>query len=120
MVADHRDLAVVNEHLDDLGPALISIIGRTDRLRMLALLAYVNWTATTSGLKFAWTGAWEFGPMTGTGTVKLGKDGKLKGTFRIRQGDSSTFVAEKTTGTVTGNGNVGGCYPASRRSRESL
>ncbi len=87
----------VNEHLDDLGPALISIIGRADRLRMLALLAYVNWAATTNGLKFAWTGAWEFDPMTGTGTVKLGKDGKLKGTFRIRQGDSSTFVAEKTT-----------------------
>jgi hypothetical protein len=87
----------VNEHLDDLGPALISITGRGDRLRLLALLAYVNWTATTSGLKFVWTGAWEFDPMTGTGTVKLGKDGKLKGTLRIRQGDSSTFVAEKTT-----------------------
>jgi hypothetical protein len=34
--------------------------------------------------------------MTGTGTVKLGKDGKLKGTFRITQGDRSTFIAEKT------------------------
>ena len=87
----------VNEHLDDLGPALISITGRADRLRMLALLAYVSWTATTSGLKFSWTGAWEFDPLTGTGTVKLGKDGKLKGTFGIRQGDRSTFVAEKTT-----------------------
>jgi len=87
----------VNEYLDDLGLALISITGRADRLRMLALLADVNWTATTSGLKFSWTGAWEFDPMTGTGTVKLGKDGKLKGTFRIHQGDSSTFVGEKTT-----------------------
>jgi hypothetical protein len=33
--------------------------------------------------------------MTGTGTVKLGKDGKLKGAFRIKQGDRSTFIAEK-------------------------
>jgi hypothetical protein len=31
---------------------------------MLALLAYVNSTATISGLKFAWTGAWEFDQMT--------------------------------------------------------
>lgn len=87
----------VNAHLDDLGPALISITGRADRLRMLALIADVSWTATTSGLKFSWTGAWEFDPMTGTGTVKLSKDGKLKGTFRTHQGDRSTFVAEKTT-----------------------
>jgi hypothetical protein len=86
-----------NEHLDDHGPALISIIGHDDRLRMLALLASVTWAATPSGLKCSWTGAGEFDQMTGTGTVKLGNDGKLKGTFRIRQGDSSTFVAEKTT-----------------------
>jgi hypothetical protein len=85
-----------NEHLDDLGPALISITGRGDRLRMLALLAYVNWTVAASGLKFTWTGAWEFDQMTGTGTVKLGKGGQLKGTFRIKQGDRSTFIAEKT------------------------
>jgi hypothetical protein len=84
-----------NEHLDDLGPALLSITGRGDRLRMLALLAYVNWTVAASGLKFTWTGAWEFDQMTGTGTVRLGKDGKLKGTFRIKQGDRSTFIAEK-------------------------
>lgn len=85
-----------NKYLDDLGPAVISITGRGDRLRMLALLAYVNWTAGASGLKFTWMGAWEFDQMTGTGTVTLGRDGKLKGTFRINEGDRSTFVAEKT------------------------
>jgi hypothetical protein len=84
-----------NEYLDDLGPALISITGRGDRLRMLALLAYVNWTVAASGLKFTWMGAWEFDQMTGTGIVKLGQDGKLKGAFRIKQGDRSTFIAEK-------------------------
>jgi hypothetical protein len=83
--------------LDDLGPALLSITGHGDRLRMLALLAYVNWTAGASGLTFMWMGAWEFDQVTGTGTVKLGKDGKLKGTFRINQGDRSSFVAEQTT-----------------------
>ncbi len=86
-----------SEYLDDVGPALISITGRGDRMRMLVLLAYVNWEVATSGLKFTWTGAWEFDQVTGTGTVKLGKDGKLKGTFRIKSGDHSTFVTEKTT-----------------------
>ena len=32
----------VNDGLDDLGPALISITGYADRLRMHCLLAYVN------------------------------------------------------------------------------
>jgi len=27
--------------------------------------------------------------------VKLGRDGRLKGTFRINDGDSSTFIAER-------------------------
>jgi hypothetical protein len=86
-----------SKYLDDLGPALISITGGDDRLRMLVLLAYVSWTAARSGLAFTWMGAWEYDQMMGTGTAKLGKDGKLKGTFRIKQGDHSTFVAEKTT-----------------------
>jgi hypothetical protein len=34
--------------------------------------------------------------MTGTGSVKLGKDGKLKCVFRIKHGDESTFVAERS------------------------
>jgi hypothetical protein len=87
----------VNKYLDDLGPALISITGRDDRLRMHTLLAYVTWAAAASGLTFMWTGAWEFDQMMGTGTVKLGKDGKLEGTFRIEQGNHSTFIAEKAT-----------------------
>ncbi len=33
--------------------------------------------------------------MSGTGSVKLGKDGCLNGKFRIKNGDSSTFVAER-------------------------
>jgi len=86
-----------SKYLDDLGPALISITGSDDRLRMLGLLAYVSWTAARSGLAFTWTGAWEYDQMMGTGTAKPGKDGKLEGTFQINQGDHSTFVAEKTT-----------------------
>lgn len=34
--------------------------------------------------------------MTGTGSVKLGKGGKLQGKFRIKDGDESTFIAERT------------------------
>ena len=31
--------------------------------------------------------------MSGSGRVTLGRDGRLKGSFRIKNGDSSTFVA---------------------------
>ena len=36
--------------------------------------------------------------MTGTGRMKLANNGKkLLGTIKIKQGDSSTFLAEKTS-----------------------
>ena len=38
--------------------------------------------------------------MSGTGFVKLGKDGRLRGTFRIKSGDNSTFVAERAEAPV--------------------
>lgn len=85
-----------NEHLDLLGPAMFSITGEGDRLRMIALLADIEWHPTRGGLRFTWNGAWEFDQVSGTGSVKLGKDGRLKGTFQIRHGDDSTFVAEPT------------------------
>jgi len=87
----------VNSELDLLGPALISITGDGDRLWMLALLAYVNCKPTKTGVSFTWEGAWEFDQLTGTGHVKLGKDGRLKGTFKIKNGDSSTFLAERSS-----------------------
>lgn len=34
--------------------------------------------------------------MSGSGRVTLGKDGRLEGVFRIKDGDSSTFIAERT------------------------
>jgi hypothetical protein len=79
--------------LDILGPALLSLTGCDDRLRMHCLLAYVHCNVTKTGVSFTWQGAWEFDQMTGSGSVKLGKDGKLKGTFRIKDGDSSSFIA---------------------------
>lgn len=84
-----------SKFLDDLGPALISLTGYGDRLRMLTLLAYVNCKPTKAGVSFSWEGAWEFDPMSGSGRVKLGKDGRLKGLFRIKGGDESTVVAER-------------------------
>lgn len=35
--------------------------------------------------------------MSGTGRVKLGKDGRLRGWIKIKDGDESTFIAEKAT-----------------------
>lgn len=84
-----------NDFLDDLGPALLSITGNGDRLRMHCLLAYVNCKATKAGVSFTWAGAWEFDQMSGTGSVRLGKDGRLKGKIKIRDGDDSTFIAER-------------------------
>ena len=85
----------VNDGLDDLGTALISITGYADRLRMHCLLAYVNVKPTKTGASFTWEGAWEYDQMTGTGTVRLGKDGKLHGRIKIKNGDESTFIAER-------------------------
>ena len=86
----------VNDYLDLLGPALISLTGTGDRLRMHALLAYVNCKPTKSGVSFTWEGAWEFDQMSGSGRVNLGKDGRLRGVIRIKDGDSSQFTAERS------------------------
>ena len=84
-----------SKRLDMLGPALLSLTGKGDRLRMHCLLAHVSVKPTKTGMSFTWEGAWEFDQVAGSGTVKLGKDGKLKGTFRIKDGESSSFVAER-------------------------
>jgi hypothetical protein len=85
----------VNDGLDMLGPALLSLTGSDDRLRMHCLLAYVNARRTKTGVSFSWKGAWEYDQVTGTGSVKLGNDGRLKGKITIDDGDDSTFVAER-------------------------
>ena len=85
----------MDDGLDLLGPALLSLTGHGDRLRMHCLLAYVNGRPTKTGVSFSWQGAWEFDQMSGTGRVTLRKDGRLKGSIRIEDGDSSTFIAER-------------------------
>ncbi len=82
--------------LDLIGTALVSITGRDDRLRMHVLLAYVNWKVNQASLSFSWKGSWEFDEMSGTGNVKLRRDGMLEGKFAIKNGDKSTFVAERS------------------------
>jgi len=83
----------VNDKLDMLGPALLSLTGWGDRLRMHCLLAYVNCKPTQTGVSFTWEGAWEYDQMSGSGRVRLGKDGRLKGVLRIKGSVSSEFVA---------------------------
>jgi hypothetical protein len=83
----------VDDGLDIIGTALLSLTGHGDRLRMHCLLAYVNCKPTKTGVSFTWEGAWEYDQMSGSGRVTLGKNGRLKGTFRIKDGDSSTFIA---------------------------
>ena len=85
--------AWASEHLDLLGPAMISLTGEHDRLRLLAILAHVSCRPTKAGVSFAWSGADEYDPVSGTGSARLGKDGRLRGTLRIRDGDPSTFSA---------------------------
>jgi uracil-DNA glycosylase len=76
--------------LDIQGPAMISFTGDDDRRRMIAILAHVNVKPTKTGVSFTWEGADEFDPISGTGTAKLGKDGRLSGKIKIKNGDSST------------------------------
>ena len=85
-----------SDDLDMLGPALLSLTGHGDRLRMLALLAYVNAKATKTGVSFTWEGAWEYDQVSGSGTARLARDGRLTGKIKIKDGDESTFVAERT------------------------
>ncbi len=85
----------VDDGLDILGPALLSLTGYGDRLRMHCLLAYVNCKPTKTGVSFTWQGAWEFDQLSGSGSAKVGRDGRLKGKIRIKDGDESTFVAER-------------------------
>ncbi|MEM1032190.1 MAG: hypothetical protein AAGN82_17705 [Myxococcota bacterium] len=84
-----------DRRLDIMGPALISLTGYADRLRMHCLLAYVNCRATQTGVSFTWQGAWEYDQMTGSGSVRLRKDGTLSGKLRIKNRDSSNFIAER-------------------------
>ncbi len=88
----------VDDLLDTLGTAMISFTGYADRLRMLALLAHVNSRPTKTGVSFTWEGAWEYDPVSGTGSVKLRTDGRLVGRIRIKGGDESTFIAERAEG----------------------
>ncbi len=84
-----------SQDLDIVGPALLSLTGSGDRLRMFVLLAYVNAKPTKTGVSFTWEGAWEFDQVSGSGTATLGRDGRLRGRIRIKEGDGSTFVAER-------------------------
>ena len=82
-----------DDDLDIVGTALISLTGYADRLRMFTLLAYVDCRPTKTGVSFTWQGAWEYDQMSGSGSVKLRKDGRLSGKIRIKDGDESTFIA---------------------------
>ena len=84
-----------DDELGIIGSALISFTGYDDRLRMCCLLAYVSCRPTKSGVSFTWEGAWEFDEMSGSGSVKLRKNGRLSGKFRIKNGDSCMFIAER-------------------------
>jgi len=85
-----------SDHIDTIGTALISLTGYDDQLRMFALLAHVNCRPTKTGVSFTWKGAWEYDPVSGTGSVKLRNDGLLAGKIRIKDGDESSFIAERT------------------------
>jgi hypothetical protein len=85
-----------DDDLDIVGTALISLTGYADRLRMFTLLAYVDCRPTKTGVSFTWQGAWEYDQMSGSGSVKLRKDGRLSGKIRIKDGDESTFVAVRS------------------------
>ena len=86
----------VDDGLDDLGPALISFTGYDDRLRMHCLLAHVEAIPAGNGVRFMWQGAWEFDPVSGTGSAQVGPDGRLTGEIRIKDSDNSTFTAVRT------------------------
>ncbi|MBD3348299.1 MAG: hypothetical protein GF400_03765 [Candidatus Eisenbacteria bacterium] len=86
----------VNDYLDDLGPAMLSLTGSDDRLRMHYLLARVKARVVGDEVVFVWMGAWEYDQMSGSGSAKLDSDGRLRGEIEIENGDESTFLAERS------------------------
>jgi hypothetical protein len=76
---------------------MLSIFPHADRIRMHCTLAYVNVTPTKTGAWFTWEGASEYDPMSGTGSVKLGKDSRLHGRIKIKDGDRGPFIAERAS-----------------------
>jgi hypothetical protein len=57
---------------------------------MHCLLTHVNWRPTKTGALFTWEGAWKYDPVRGTGSVKLGKGGRLRGRIHgIQEADGS-------------------------------
>src|SRR6266540_2077051 len=64
----------MNDDLDILGPALLSLTEDEDRLRMHCLLAHVTCKPTKTGVSFTWEGAWEYDQLSGSGSAKLGRD----------------------------------------------
>lgn len=88
----------VDNGLDLLGPALLSVTGAGDRLRLYALLADVEYRpAASKGLSFFWHGVWEFDRLSGTGSLRLAADDVLHGRISIQGGDKSTFLALRTS-----------------------
>ncbi len=84
-----------NDDIDIIGKALISLTGYGDRLRMFVLLAHVNCKPTKTGVSFTWQRAWKYDPVSGTVSVRLRKDRRLSGRIRIKDGDESSFTAER-------------------------
>lgn len=85
-----RSPRLVADHGDDLdnrarGPASDALLARQRRRE------------AKTGASFTWLGAWEYDRMSGSGSVKLAKDGRLRGRIKIKGGDESTFVAERAS-----------------------
>jgi hypothetical protein len=59
---------------------------------MFALLAHVNCKAAKTGKSFTWRGAWEYDPVSGTGSVRIRKDGRLAGRIKIKNGGGRTLL----------------------------
>ena len=60
-----RDAWLAKGSLTHSGPAMLSLTGSGDRLRMHCLVAYVNVKPTLGGASFRWGGAWEYDPSEG-------------------------------------------------------
>ena len=55
----------------------------------------MNCKVTNTGVSITWEGAWEYDPVSGTGSVKLRNDGRLSGRIKIKNVYESTFIAER-------------------------
>jgi len=85
-----RIFLTIHSFRNEAAKALVHLLSQPKSKRSI-----VSCKPIKTGVSFTWQGAWEYDPVSGTGSIRLRKDGRLTGKIRIKDGDESNFIAER-------------------------